>query len=45
MKIKQSFPDVAYLLEMAAQLGYASAEEYFKDAKTEGNKKLDYGGD
>lgn len=42
IKIKESLPSVAYILEMAAQIGYASAEEHFKDAKVEGKKKLDY---
>ena len=42
VKIKESHPDVAYFLEMAAQIGFSAAEEYFRNDKVSGEQKLEY---
>ena len=42
-KIKDGNPQLADLLKYAAQLGYAAAEEFFRDSETvTGNQKLEH---
>lgn len=41
-RLKESNPDLATALALAAQIGYSSAEEHFRNHPDSGNDKLEY---
>ena len=41
-KLKESNPDLATALALAAQIGYSAAEEHFRNHPESGSNKLDY---
>ena len=41
-KLKEKHPQIAELIEYAAEIGYAAAEEYFRDEKASGDQKMAY---
>ena len=42
MQVREKNPRLAELLALAGQVGYAAAEEYFRDREADGSEKLDY---
>lgn len=41
-QMKEKHPRIAELIKYAAELGYAAAEEYFRDEKASGDQKMAY---
>ncbi len=41
-KLKESNPDLATALALAAQIGYSAAEEHFRNLPASGTDKIDY---
>ena len=41
-KLKEKHPEIAELIAYAAQLGYAAAEEYFRNEEASGEEKMGY---
>ena len=42
LKIKTSRPDIAKVIELAGQIGYSAAEDYFHDKESTGESKMAY---
>ena len=42
LKIKTSRPDIAKVIELAGQIGYSAAEDYFHDKDSTGEMKMTY---
>ena len=42
LKVKEQNPNVAFIIETAAEIGFNAAEEFFRDKTGVSNQKLDY---
>ena len=42
MRIQEDKPDLAEVLQIAARIGYAAAESFFRDQDADGEDKMDY---
>ena len=42
LKIKEARPDLAEVISIAAELGYSTAEDYFRDKDGTGEDKMEY---